>query len=154
MNYLNDWKNNMSYEFLKKKNNTFYPVSSAEIIEVENTLDILLPKSLKDLYSEIGYGFIKGSENNVNHILDPYCLRDFRMRENDFEFFPDIEIYDEFEIDKVVFFESNESALMSIGFTENNKNVIFYYDIPIATSLEEFLQKIQDNDMYYIDLIY
>lgn len=143
----------MSYEFLTKKNNTFYPVSSEEIIEVENTLDILLPNSLKDLYSEIGYGFIKGSENNVNRILDPYSIRDFRMKENDFEFYPDIEIYSEFEIDKVIFFESNESALISIGFTEINKNAIFYYDIQIASSLTEFLQKLQDNDMYYLDLI-
>jgi len=27
---------------------------------------------------------------------------------------------------------------MSIGFTEKNKNAIFYYDIQIATYLEEF----------------
>lgn len=49
------------------------------------------------------YRFIKGSENNVNRILDPYSIRDFRMRENDFEFYPDIEIYTEFEIDEVIF---------------------------------------------------
>ncbi|GHU63083.1 antitoxin YxxD [Clostridia bacterium] len=143
----------MSYKFLTKKNNTFYPVSSTEIIEVENSLDLVLPNSLKDLYNEIGYGFIKGSENNVNRILDPYSIRDFRMRENDFEFYPDIEIYTEFEIDKVIFFEGNESVLISIGFTENNKNAIFYYNTQIAASLMEFLQKLQDNDMYYMDLI-
>jgi len=44
--------------------------------------------------------------------MDPYSVRDFRVRENDFEFYPDIEIYDEFENNKLIFFEGSESALM------------------------------------------
>lgn len=94
-----------------------------------------------NFYLEVGYGFIKGSEFNTNRILDPYSVRDFRLRINDFEFYPDIEIYDEFENDKLIFFEGSESALMSIELNDNNKNPIYYYDIQIATSLTEFLRK-------------
>lgn len=75
------------------------------------------------------------------------------MRINDFEFYPDIEIYDEFENDKLIFFEGSESALMSIDLNDNNENPIYYYDIQIATSLTEFLRKIEENDQYYLDFI-
>lgn len=80
-------------------------------------------------------------------------VRDFRLRINDFEFYPDIEIYDEFENDKLIFFEGSESALMSIDLNDNNENPIYYYDIQIATSLTEFLRKIEENDQYYLDLL-
>lgn len=124
-----------------------------EIKEVEKELGFKFPKELVDFYLEVGYGFIKGSEFNVNRIMDPYSLRDFRLRVNDFEFYPDIEIYDEFEDNKLIFFESNESALMSIELNENTRSAIYYYDTQIATSLEEFLRKIEEDDNYYLDLL-
>lgn len=101
----------------------------------------------------VGYGFIKGSEFNINVIMDPYSVRDFRLRVNDFEFYPDIDIYDEFENNKLIFFEGSESALMSIELNEKNSNLIYYYDIQIATSLDEFLRKIDEDDKYYLELI-
>lgn len=85
--------------------------------------------------------------------MDPYSVRDFRLRVNDFEFYPDIEIYDEFENNKLIFFEANETALMSIELNEKDKSAIYYYDIQIANSLEEFLTKIQEDDKYYLDLL-
>ncbi|MCY8198934.1 type II toxin-antitoxin system antitoxin YxxD [Bacillus subtilis] len=144
----------MSYNFIKaNKENDFYPVNQSEIEEVEKNLNLKLPNELVNFYLEVGYGFIKGSEFNTNRILDPYSVRDFRLRINDFEFYPDIEIYDEFENDKLIFFEGSESALMSIELNDNNENPIYYYDIQIATSLTEFLRKIEKNDQYYLDLL-
>lgn len=113
----------------------------------------IIEKELVNFYSEVGYGFIKGSEFNINRIMDPYSVRDFRLRVNDFEFYPDIEIYEEFENNKLIFFEGSESALMSIELNENNQSPVYYYDIQIATSLEEFLRKIQENDKYYLELL-
>lgn len=144
----------MSYEFVKANpENSFYPVTENEIKEVEKELDLKFPKELVNFYIEVGYGFIKGSEFNINRIMDPYSVRDFRLRVNDFEFYPDIEIYDEFENNKLIFFEGNESALMSIELNESNKNPVYYYDIQIATSFEEFLRKIEKNDKYYLELL-
>lgn len=57
---------------------------------------------------------------------------------NDFEFYPDIEIYEEFEKNKLIFFEGSESALMSIELNDNNENPIYYYEIQIATLLPNF----------------
>lgn len=144
----------MSYEFIKaNQENSFYSVTENEIKEVENELDLKFPKELINFYIEVGYGFIKGSEFSINRVMDPYSVRDFRLRVNDFEFYPDIEIYDEFENNKLIFFEGSESALMSIELNENNRSAVYYYDIQIATSLEEFLRKIEVNDKYYLELL-
>ena len=144
----------MSYEFIKaNQENSFYPVTENEIKEVEKELDLKFPKELVNFYIEVGYGFIKGSEFTINRIMHPYSVRDFRLRVNDFEFYPDIEIYAEFMNNKLIFFEGSESALMSIELNENNRSAVYYYDIQIATSLEEFLRKIEENDKYYLDLL-
>ncbi|TKH03918.1 hypothetical protein FC678_24835 [Peribacillus simplex] len=144
----------MDYEFIKaNEENSFNPVTENEIKEVEKELNLKFPKDLVNFYTEVGYGFINGSEFNINRIMDPYSVRDFRFRVNDFEFYPDIEIYDEFENNKLIFFEGSETALMSIELNENNRNPVYYYDIQIATSLEEFLRKIEENDKYYLELL-
>lgn len=142
------------YEFLKYHNGSkFYPVKVEEIDELEKKLNLTVPRELKDLLLGIGYGFIKGSENNVNRIMDTDSIRDFRLRKGDFEFYPDIEIYDEYEEGKLIFFEGSESALISIELTDDNSSNIFYYDVKIADSLEEFLIKIQEDDNYYLDML-
>jgi antitoxin YxxD len=144
----------MGYESMKaNQENSFYPVTENEIKEVEKELDLKFPKELVNFYIEVGYGFIKGSEYNINRIMDPYSVRDFRLRDNDFEFYPDIEIYDEFENNKLIFFEGSESALMSIELNEKNSSPVYYYDIQIATSLKEFLRKIEVDDKYYLELL-
>lgn len=80
--------NSMKYSYLvSNKNNSFYPVSLEEIEEVEETLDLKIPKELKDFFLNVGYGFIKGSKYNINRIMDPYSIRDFRLKQNDYEFF-------------------------------------------------------------------
>lgn len=144
----------MKYNFLKVNNkNKFYPVKIEDINELEKSLKLNMPIELKDFLLEIGYGFISGSEYNVNRIMDTDSIRDFRLRKGDFEFYPDIEIYDEYEEGKLIFFEGNESALISIELTDDNVSNIFYYDVKIADSLEEFLIRIQENDNYYLEML-
>ncbi|MBC1473901.1 SMI1/KNR4 family protein [Listeria grandensis] len=143
----------MVYEFISNDTeNEFYQLDKSEIAQAEAELELKFPQQLKDFYSEIGYGFLKSSNSNVNRLMDPESVRDFRLRKNDFEFFPDIEIYDEYEENKLIFFEASESALMSIGTTDTDNN-IYYYNIPIAASLEEFLLKMMENDRYYFELL-
>lgn len=42
---------------------------------------------------------------------------------------------------------------MSIELNDNNRNPVYYYDVQIATSLEEFLRKMEENDNYYLELL-
>ncbi|MBC1291486.1 SMI1/KNR4 family protein [Listeria booriae] len=143
----------MSYKFIKSiEGNEFYELDKSEVTLVESELGIEFPVALKDFYNEVGYGFLKNSGSNVNRLMDPESVRDFKLRVNDFEFFPDIEIYDEYEEGKLIFFEASETALMSIG-TEKTDSRIYYYDVPIADSLEEFLIKMVEDDKYYLELL-
>ncbi|AWD89400.1 MULTISPECIES: SMI1/KNR4 family protein [Bacillus] len=144
----------MKYDFIKTyKENTFYQVSENEILEVENKLGLRLPYDLRQFLLEVGYGFLKKSEYNINRILGPASIRDARLKVNDFEFYPDIEVYEELEEDKLIFFEANESALSLIALGNEQNNSIYYGDIKIADSLEEFLIELMKNDKYYLDLI-
>ena len=127
----------------------FYPLTKDEIKNSESKLGIIFPKLLREFYLEIGYGFIGSEVGNINRIMDPESVLDFRLRQNDFEFYPDIEIYDEFEEDKMIFFEANESVLISIGFGSDNSGKIYYYDEEISKNLAEFLEKLLDDDAFY-----
>ncbi|HBJ8993240.1 TPA: hypothetical protein LEN74_002992, partial [Listeria monocytogenes] len=53
----------------------------------------------------------------------------------------------------IIFFEGSETALISIKLTTEEKNKIYYDEFKIADSLEDFLAKISENDLYYMDLI-
>lgn len=144
----------MKYKFLVNNvGNKFYQVSKEEIQQLENELKIQVPKELKDFLLEVGYGFINGSEDNVNRIMDTASIRDFRLRKGDFEFYPEIEIYDEYEDGKLIFFEGSESALLSIELTDRSNSRIFYYDVKVADSLQEFLFKIQEDDNFYLSYL-
>lgn len=141
----------MFEEIKNNLKNTFYEVKLFEIEEVENELGIRFPEQLRKFYLEVGYGFISGSDGNVNRIMDPYSVRDFRLRQNDFEYYPDIEIYDEFEDNKLIFFEGNEVSMISIAFDNDKSNSIFYYDEKIAESFIDFINKISKDDTFYYD---
>lgn len=134
------------------KKNTFYPVTLEEIEKVEKELKIKFPINLKTFYLEVGYGFIHSDVGNINRIMHPFSVRDFRLRQNDFEYYPDIEIYDEFEGNKLIFFEGNEASLLSVGFN-SEEGKVFYYDEKVADNFSDFIIKITEDDTFYYDVI-
>lgn len=141
----------MKFDQFKKEENKFYKVSESEIATCKKELGEI-PSDLMDFWTNVGYGFIKSTNHNINRILDPISVVDFRLGQGDFEFLPDIELYKKFQDNKLIFFEGNESAYLSIGISGGIVGKVFYYDVEVAGSLEEFLEKIIVNDMYYIDL--
>ncbi|MDT1957741.1 SMI1/KNR4 family protein [Carnobacterium divergens] len=134
------------------KKNIFYPVTLEEIEKVEKELKIKFPISLKTFYLEVGYGFIHSEVGNINRIMHPLSVRDFRLRQNDFEYYPDIEIYDEFEGNKLIFFEGNEASLLSVGFN-SEEGKVFYYDEKLTDNFSDFIIKINEDDTFYYDAI-
>lgn len=134
------------------KKNIFYPVTLEEIEKVEKELKIKFPISLKTFYLEVGYGFIHSDVGNINRIMHPLSVRDFRLRQNDFEYYPDIEIYDEFEGNKLIFFEGNEASLLSVGFN-SEEGKVFYYDEKVTDDFSDFIMKINEDDTFYYDII-
>jgi hypothetical protein len=116
----------MRCDFVKtQKDNQFYPVSENDIEEVEGTLGLKFPFELRKFLLEVGYGFLQRSEYNINRIMGPFSIRDARLKVNDFKFYPDIEVYEDLEKDKLIFFEVNESALLLIEISEEQNNAIY-----------------------------
>ncbi|AQY50658.1 hypothetical protein PWEIH_03436 [Listeria weihenstephanensis FSL R9-0317] len=141
----------MRFDFVRDNiENIFYSLGLEDMEQVEKELNLTFPIELKQFYLEIGYGFFKGSEYQINRLMDPESIRDFRLRVDDYEFYPDIEIFDEVEKDKLVFFEGDESTTILIGLGNSERSPIYLFDTLIANSLKEFLEKIMVDDLYYI----
>jgi len=141
-----------NFAFINEQENKTYKVNEEEILKAEQRMNIGFPDDLKQLYIEVGYGFIKGqSANSINRILGPQAVADIRLREGIFEFDPDLdELFD--DEDKLIFFEVNEGVYISLDLQLVN-NPIFYFDIQIAESLEGFFEKFLRNNEYFLDLI-
>ncbi|MHC5250987.1 SMI1/KNR4 family protein [Listeria kieliensis] len=141
------------FEFvLKNKQNSFYPVSTKEIEELEKLLNIQLPEQLGKFYKEIGYGFFKSNTDNTNRLMDPVSVRDFRTRQGDYIGFVDDEMYQDIEEEGLVFFEADSNLYLLMGISKETLGKIYYGDFKIADSLKEFLEKIMEDDNYYLDI--
>ncbi|WP_162859577.1 SMI1/KNR4 family protein [Listeria goaensis] len=141
------------FEFvLENKKNLFWSLPNEEIQDIEKVLNIQLPEQLKKFYQEIGYGFFKSNTENTNRLMDPLSVRDFRIRQGDYSGFVDDEMYQDIEETGLVFFEADSDLYLLIGISKEMLGKIYYGDFKIANSLKEFLEKIMEDDNYYIDL--
>ncbi|QTL47318.1 MULTISPECIES: SMI1/KNR4 family protein [Priestia] len=139
------------FAFINNGANKIYHVSEQEILQAEDRMGIRFPNDLRQLYLEVGYGFIKEPSNTaINRIMGPKTVANVKLREGVFEFDSDLEEFD--EEDKLIFFEVNEGVYISLDLKLPN-NPVFYLDTPIGDSLEDFLKKFINDNEYYIDLI-
>lgn len=84
--------------------------------------------------------------------MDPDTIADITLREGIFEFDPDLEgIYE--EDDKLVFFEVNEGVYLTLDLNNPNQSPVYFFDIQIASSLEEFVRKIDEDSEYFMDMV-
>ena len=142
------------YEKVKdNSHNAFYKVYAQEIEKAEKTMGIFLPESLKQFYLEVGYGFLESKEENINRIMDLESVCEFRFQEGQFEGSEEAEDLREETSDKVVFFECNEVMYLSMGFSKHNMGVIYYGEQAVAKDLEEFLEKYQEDEGYFLDAL-
>lgn len=135
-----------------KQKPIFYPIYQDEIDEAESLLQMELPKELKRFYQEIGCGFLKSDTRTFfNRFMDPISVADFRLRQDIYEYNPNLDDVDDDE--SLVFFEVTELNFLTIKFKEGNELgqcPIYSEDEKIADSLEEFLIKMEGNPDYYI----
>ncbi|EJR75890.1 SMI1/KNR4 family protein [Bacillus cereus] len=132
-----------------KQKTIFYPIYQDEIDEAESLLQMELPKELKRFYQEIGCGFLKSDTRTFfNRFMDPISVADFRLRQDIYEYNPNLD-----DNDSLVFFEVTELNFLTIKFKEENELgqcPTYSEDEKIADSLEEFLIKMDENPDYYI----
>lgn len=125
-----------------------YRVDNDDIRSAEQRMGICFPNDLKFLYSNMGYGFVINEEGAINRLIDPETCADIRLREDIYEFDPDLELYSISEENKLIFFEVNEGVYLSIGLDDER---IYYLNDMIANSLEEFIVSISNNPDYWCE---
>ncbi|HFK1764844.1 1,3-beta-glucan synthase regulator [Bacillus wiedmannii] len=134
-----------------KQKPIFYPLRKEEIAEAEDLLKMKFLKELKRFHEEIGYGFLKTNKTLINRFMDPFSVVDFRLRQDIYEYNPNLDDVDDEE--SLVFFEVSEISFLTIKFKQENELgqcPIYYGSTKIADSLEEFLIKMEGNPDYYI----
>ncbi|MBU8730734.1 SMI1/KNR4 family protein [Cytobacillus oceanisediminis] len=141
------------FDFVKNGKHKFIKLQESELLNAEERLGFTLPNELRNFYLEVGYGFIKGINGNaINRIMDPDTIADITLREDIYEFDPDLEnIYE--EEDKLVFFEKNEGVYLTLDLNTSNYTPVYFFGIKIADSLEEFIRKIDEDDEYFMAMV-
>lgn len=141
-----------TFDFVKNEKHKFIRLQENELLDAEERLGFELPNELRDFYLEVGYGFIKGSDGNaINRIMDPDTIADITLREGIYEFDPDLEgIYE--EEDKLVFYEVNEGVYLTLDLTTPQQTPVYFFETQIASSLEEFIRKIDGDAEYFMDM--
>lgn len=139
----------MFKDIVNRKGNKFYSLDKNAVDRAQEDLGIIIPKELREFYEEIGYGFLNSEEGYFNRIMDPQSLCEFRFREGQFANNPELDIYEGYEQDGLIFFEICEGSYLSIGFSKKNNGKIISEDKIIANSLKEFLIKYQDDERYF-----
>ena len=122
------------FESIVNNKNSFYKIKKEEIIKAEERMKIKIPLELKKFYEQVGIGFIYSKEKAINRIIAPEECADIRLREDVYEYDPDLELYEEFEEAAMIFFEINEGVYASIELNNNETNKIFFADKVIANS--------------------
>lgn len=138
------------FEILKNNpGNTFYPVKQEAVRKAEANMGVIIPEGLAEFYTEVGYGFLETHEYNINRIMGPGSVEEFRLITGQFQNSEAAEEFAEYTRDKLVFFEATESLYLSIGITSLNKGKIYYYDDVIAEDINEFFSKYLADEGYF-----
>ncbi|ASB87999.1 hypothetical protein S101395_01489 [Bacillus sonorensis] len=92
------------FDFIKNSKHAFYALKENDLTEAEGRLGFSFPNELREFYLEIGYGFIRSNNGSaINRLLDPHTIANITLREDIYEFDPDLDdIYE--DEDRLVFY--------------------------------------------------
>lgn len=122
-----------------------------DVIEAEERLGKKFPNELREFYLGVGYGFICNfDKTRRGRLMDPHSVADFLLDEDDFIDSRIRELYPE---NMLVFFEVGEGTYLTLDLEQEIEDGIcpvYYFERKIATSLEEFLKRMDEETDYYI----
>lgn len=124
------------------------PLKPFALLEAENELGFRFPEELDEFYSKIGYGFFHNSSNqDFNRFLSPDVVAAINLREDQYEFDPDLDIYN--DPSHLIFFEVNEGVYLTLDRSvKGDKSPVYYVMSRVSESLEEFLRQYDKNPDY------
>ena len=137
----------------KIKNNKkmiFYPVSIDEINNAEKQMNRQFPKSIKQFYLEIGWGFFEDeSKSFINLLMSPSDIADFYCANGNYVYAEEREFLEENEF---VFFEVDAECHITLNLEDDVEEGIYFGTDKIADSLFDFVSKMSEDSNYYDDI--
>lgn len=131
----------------KSQRHIIYKVDIYDVINAENRMNKNFPNELREFYKNVGYGFIcKDDKFHTNRIMGPSDIADYYCED---EVYSDVdrELYEE---DDFIFFDLGQYGdFITISIKDGS---IKYFGKKIAKSLEEFLEKMDNETNYYMKL--
>jgi antitoxin YxxD len=137
----------------KGKKFEFYKLDNNSVEEEEKRFNGSFPKELKEFYYQIGYGFLRNdASKGTKRIMTPNQVIDFKLEEGMYEGTTFCADYNS-DKSKIVFFEAFEEVFFSIEMNGKDKNPVYFTDLKLADSLEEFLHKMDEDNNFYETLL-
>ena len=126
----------------------FIPLKPFALLEAERDLGFRFPAELDEFYFKIGYGlFHNNIDKDFNRFLSPDVVAAINLREDQYEFDPDLDLYD--DPNHLIFFEVNEGVYLTVDRTvKGDKSPVYYVMSKIADSIEDFLRQYDKNPDY------
>lgn len=135
----------------------FELVTEDDIIQAEEKLGMQFPEQLRTFYLEAGAGYLIDPEEaatDLDRLLSPLEVIQIRNREGEFAQYARYLLKSSTEQREkegdLIFFQIDHATYLTISPKENGR--IYYYDLPIAESLEEFFRKDLKKYHYFYDL--
>lgn len=130
----------------------FFRVNPTDISTAEDRIGIILPDELKAFYMDIGYGFIcVGESVYANRIVSPRTIVDFYLGKGSYENDERRQYYQ--DKTKLIFCEVSENTFLIMDIAQQSSTgqcPIYDYDVRIADSLIDFLDKMDRKVNYYM----
>ena len=82
--------------------------------------------------------------------MGPNSVEEFYLGIGQFQDSEEVEVFNNYIRDKLIFFEVHDSLYLSMGITKLNKGKIYYYDEVIADDLNDFLERYLENERYFL----
>ncbi|AIM60552.1 hypothetical protein IX49_08440 [Cellulophaga lytica] len=136
----------MNHELTK---HTLIKLKETDCSSIKGFIDI--PTELNQFWKQIGYVFFHNKNKySFDRLLFPEDFKIINLREEFYEFDPDLEYYEIFP-ERVIFMEIVEGTYLTMDKKSiNGKNSIYYFDELISDSLEEFIKKF-DNEGHFFE---
>ena len=133
-------------------------VKDSDVEQAQNKLKVIFPEQLKLFWKEIGFGNLAiepgDFASNWDKFFSPEEVVQLRRREGEFaqyaRYLSEGGIEEREAEGDLVFFQINHATYLTISPKENGR--IYYYDLPIAESLEDFFRKDLKKYHYFYDL--
>ena len=132
-------------------------VKDSDVEQAQNKLKVIFPEQLKLFWKEIGFGNLAiepgDFASNWDKFFSPEEVVQLRRREGEFaqyaRYLSEGGIEEREAEGDLVFFQINHATYLTISPKENGR--IYYYDLPIAESLEDFFRKDLNKYYYFYD---